>query len=88
MSWQIKLQRAKRHYAELETALSSFFATRPYKINTRRNDEGKLVYFLGEVRDVPVEVSLIIGDVIQNLRSALDHLVYDLWIQEANGQGR
>jgi hypothetical protein len=88
MTWQIKLERAKRHYAELETALASFFATTPYKISTRRNDERKPVYYLSEVTDVPVEFSLIIGDVIQNLRSALDHLAYDLWVREANGQGR
>src|ERR1035441_6054941 len=88
MTWQIKLERAKRHYAELETALAIFFATTPYKISTRRNDERKLVYYLSEVTDVPVELSLITGDVIQNLRSALDHLAYDLWVREANGQGR
>jgi hypothetical protein len=88
MTWQAKLERAKRHYAELETALAGFFATQPYKVSTRRNDEGKLVYYLSDVTDVPVELSLIIGDVIQNLRSALDHLAYDLWAKEANGQGR
>lgn len=88
MTWQVKLERAKRHYAELETTLASFFATTPYKINTRRNGEGKLVYFLSEVTDAPIEFPLIAGDVIQNLRSALDHLAYDLWVKEANGQGR
>jgi hypothetical protein len=88
VTWQAKLKRAKRHYAELETALASFFATRPYKISTRRSDEGKLVYYLSEVTDVPVELSSIIGDVIQNLRSSLDHLAYELWLKEASGQGR
>jgi hypothetical protein len=88
MTWQAKLERAKRHYAELETTLASFFAIKPYKISTRRNSERKLVYYLSEVTDIPVEMSLITGDVIQNLRSALDHLAYDLWFKEANGQGR
>jgi hypothetical protein len=88
MTRQAKLERAKRHYAELEAALKSFFSTNPYKISTRRNDAGKLVYYLSDVADVPVELSLITGDVIQNLRSALDHLAYDLWVKEASGRGR
>jgi hypothetical protein len=88
MTWQTKLGRAKRHYAELEATLEIFFATTPYKISTRRNDEGKLVYYLSEVTEVPAELSLITGDVVQNLRSALDHLAYDLWVKEANSQGR
>lgn len=88
MTWQPKLERAKRHFVELETALASFFAMTPYKISTCRNDEGRLVYYLSDVADVPVELSLITGDVIQNLRSALDHLAYDLWVNEASGRGR
>ncbi len=88
MTWQVKLERAERHYAELQAVLKIFFSTNPYKISTRRNDAGKLVYYLSDVADVPVELSLITGDVIQNLRSALDHLAYDLWVREANGRGR
>ena len=88
MTWQTKLERAKQHYAELEAALASLFAINPYKISTRRNDEGRLVYYLSGVTDIPVEFSLIAGDVIQNLRSALDHLAYALWVKEADGQGR
>jgi len=86
MTWQIKLARARRHYTELETVLKMFLSTNPYKISTRRNDAGKLVYYLSDVADAPAELSLIAGDVIQNLRSALDHLTYDLWLKEANGQ--
>ena len=37
---------------------------------------------------MPVELACITGDIIQNLRSALDHLAYDLWVKESNGQGR
>jgi hypothetical protein len=88
MTWQTKVGRAKRHYAELEAALASFFAAAPYKVSTRKNDEGKLVYYLSDVADVPDEISLIIGDVIQNLRSALDQLAYTLWVNEAGGQGK
>jgi hypothetical protein len=88
MTWRVKVERAKRHYAELGTAVTKFFDTQPYKVSTRRNGEGKLVYYVSEVADVPAELSCITGDVIQNLRSALDHLAYDLWAKESNGLGR
>ena len=88
MTWQVKLARAKRHYAELDAILKFFFSRNPYKVSARRNTVGKLVYYVSEVTDVPVELSLVTGDVIQNLRSALDHLAYELWVKEANGRGR
>jgi hypothetical protein len=88
VTWQTKVARAQRHYAELEEALKVFFSTNPYKIATRRNNAGRIVYYLSEVTDVPTDLTLIAGDVIQNLRSALDHLAYDLWAKESNGHGR
>lgn len=88
MTWQAKLERAKRHYTELDAVLAGFSATKPYKVSTRRNDEGRLVYYLSGVADIPIDISLITGDVIQNLRSALDQLAYELWVRESNGQGR
>ena len=88
MTLQVKLERAKQHHSELEAALKNFFSTSPYKIRTRKNDAGKLVYYVSDVADLPVTIPLIIGDVIQNLRSALDHLAYDLWTKEAGGRGR
>jgi hypothetical protein len=88
MTWQLKLARAKRHYTELDAALKSFFSTNPYKVHTRRNDANRIVYYVSDVADAPTELSLIAGDVIQNLRSGLDHLAYDLWKKEANGQGQ
>lgn len=88
MTWQTKVSRAKRHYAELEDALKIFFSTNPYKIAIQRNDAGRIVYYLSDVADIPFDLTLITGDVIQNLRSALDHLAYDLWVRESNGHGR
>ena len=88
MTLHVKLSRARKHYAELQAAQTSFFSTGPYKISARTNEAGKLVYYLSHVADVPDELALIAGDVIQNLRSALDHLAYDLWVREANGLGR
>ncbi len=86
MNWINKIDRAKQHLGELQIEISAFFASNPYRIGTRRDSQTKrLVYYLTDVASVPDKIALISGDVIQNLRSALDHLAYDLFISENKG---
>lgn len=74
---QSKILRAQKHIADVASETSRFLATRPYCVTTRRQpDTNKLVYYVASVRPVPQSLSLIAGDVIQNLMSALDHLAY------------
>jgi hypothetical protein len=74
-----KAERAKHHVNELDTALRAFFGTNPYAVGTKRDPQTrKLIYYLVSVRDVPREISVIAGEVLQSLRSALDHLAYQL----------
>ena len=87
MSSKIKIYRAKQHLKELQDIINEFFASNPYKIDTKRDSHTRrLVYYLTDVKDVPPEISLISGDIIQNLRSALDHLAYELFIKETKGK--
>jgi hypothetical protein len=74
-----KVERAKHHVKELEVELSAFQYTNPYKVGTKRNPQTRqLIYYLTSVSDVPIGISVIAGEVIQSLRSALDHLAYQL----------
>jgi hypothetical protein len=74
-----KVERGKQHIHQLESELRAFFKTRPYTVGTKRNPETRrLVYYITNVRDTPVSIATIAGDVLQNLRSALDHLAYQL----------
>ena len=74
-----KVERAKHHVQELNVALEGFFATNPYVIHTKRNSETRqLIYYLASVRYVPPVIDVIAGEVLQSLRSALDHLAYQL----------
>jgi len=67
---------------ELEEALQSFYATNPFKFSGKADlQAGKVVYTMDSVKDAPDEVSLIAGEIIQNLRSALDHLAYQLFLR-------
>jgi len=70
----MKLDRAKQRMKELEEALQSFYATNPFKFSGKADlQAGKVVYTMDSVKDAPDEASLIAGEIIQNLRSALDH---------------
>jgi hypothetical protein len=76
---QTKIKRAKSHIQDFETARTNFFAHDPYVIATKRNPETRqLAYYLVSVEEVPPLLGAIAGDAIQNLRSALDHLAYQL----------
>jgi hypothetical protein len=78
----MKLDRARQRMTELEQALQSFYATNPYKFSGKADlQAGKVVYTMDWVKDAPDEVSSIAGEVIQNLRSALDHLAYQLFLR-------
>lgn len=82
-----KIDRAKQHLNELQRELKTFFNSHPYRIGTKRDAQTKrLIYYVIEVKDTPDKLSLISGDIIQNLRSALDHLAYELFVKETSGK--
>lgn len=74
-----KIERAKKHIQELRLELQAFFDTRPYVVGTKRSPETRqLIYYLIDVRQTPAMIPVIAGEVLQNFRSALDHLAYQL----------
>ena len=79
-----KVNRANRHIEELHRSIRRFIDTSPYKIGRKLDPRtGEAVYYLTEAPAVPDEMALIAGDVLQNLRSTLDHLAWAL--VETNG---
>jgi len=75
----LKVERAKEHSRRLEEGLTAFFATNPYGVSCKQQPESRRpVYFVSRADAIPDSISLIAGDVIQNLMSALDHLAYQL----------
>jgi len=79
-----KVTRAEQHIQDFQRAVASFCASRPYETGVKIDaDAGNRVYYLVSVRDVPLGVATIAADVLQNLRSALDHIVYQL-VLDAN----
>lgn len=83
---QAKITWAKQHIGDLDREITAFLKTNPYKIGTKLNPETrKLTYYVAAVEEAPPSIALRIGDAVQCLRSALDHLVHQL--HEVAGTG-
>ena len=77
---QVKIQRGREHLEELRKEIGTFYATKPYEVTPKRNPSRGLIYYVSKVDPVPTHLATIAGDVIQNLRSALDHLSWQLFL--------
>lgn len=75
----LKIERAKKHIIDLESECNGFFSKHPYSFRFEINPQsGEREYYVVSVKDVPVSVSIILGDALNNLRSALDHMCWHL----------
>ena len=84
----LKLDRAKVHMTELDHAFRSYLR-RAVPLE-HRPDVGDLNWHF-EIKEDPLRDTfpLIIGESIQNMRTALDYLVYELaWLAGANSRKR
>ena len=74
-----KIKWAYKHIAELESAILAFKGTDPYGVIPKPDPKtGGIQYCVVEAPGVPVEIALLSGEIIQNLRSALDYLIVQL----------
>jgi hypothetical protein len=73
----VKIGRANEHFRTLEIEVRQYLDSKPYSIGVKRHPESRrLIYFVENVNPTPIKLSAILGDVIHNLRSSLDHLAY------------
>src|ERR1700722_3319588 len=75
----IKVERAKKHILDLESERDRFFQTKPYSFSHSTDPKsGDRKYYIKGVEPIPIQFSVVIGDALNNLRCALDHLAYHL----------
>jgi hypothetical protein len=75
----VKVDRANDHIHDLIEKISEFRDTEPCGIRKEFDLETRQLYWYADrVSEIPICIPLIAGDVLNNLRSALDHLVYAL----------
>jgi len=76
---KLKLERARSHINALATEVSSLSLNSPCRFVIENDcDPSFKVVKLRRTRSLPENISLIFGDSVHNLRSALDHLAYEL----------
>src|ERR1700687_47569 len=80
----VKIERAKEHIRNLEAEINAFWTPDRYaiapEVDHRTGDE---VFKIHGNLEVPARWGCIVGEVVHNLRSALDHLAWQLVL--ANG---
>ena len=73
-AWKSKLRRARHHERDLEAALRQYSQLNPFELISKL--EGNDLVVRVHIRhEIPEELSLIVGDLLHNARSALDLLV-------------
>src|SRR6266849_7739244 len=75
----LKVERAKKHILDLESERGRFFKDEAYTFAPKINPQtGQREFYATTVRDIPLTFSVILSDVLHNLRSALDHTTWHL----------
>ena len=76
---RLKVERAREHLDNLDRAIKAFRATNSYVVK-REFDKGqnRHLFRVHIEKSIPTAFGLIIGDAVHNLRSALDHVVWEL----------
>jgi hypothetical protein len=78
-AWWAKADRAQNHLRSLDRLVAEFRASEPYTVVPRPTDiPGRTEYRLHIHKQMPVEIGTTIGDILHNLRSALDSLAYEI----------
>jgi hypothetical protein len=81
-----KVERAKKHIADMNRAVGIFDNSGAYKIGTKHDPyTRKLIYYLTGVEEVPTEITQVASDAIGNLITALDHLAFCLYREHTPG---
>lgn len=79
---RLKLNRASEHLNSLNAMIQAFIDRKPYGLGVRIDMKAnELVLSISIGENPPVELGLVIGDVVHNLASCLDHLVCALAIK-------
>lgn len=75
-SAKLKLARAAKHIKSLKRSIAEYAASRPYKI-TGAKTQGNAKK-LTIPREPPRDISILAGEALYQMRSALDHLAFEL----------
>jgi hypothetical protein len=74
-----KIEWAEHHVGNLNLELASFFDAKPYEIVVEHDAQANQEIYKINIRaPIPRTIPLMVGDIVHNLRSAFDHLAFQL----------
>lgn len=78
-SWNAKLARAREHVESLRGQVRDYRASEPYELKPESTEvPERLAYRLSIWRPQPTSISTTVGDIVHNLRTALENLAFGL----------
>src|SRR2546426_3048769 len=87
-SSRAKTKRAKKHFGQLKVWLKSLRDPSAHLVGIYEDPQtGQLSAKLDQLKEIEETVPLIIGDIVHNLRSALDHIAFHLVFKDTGGNG-
>ncbi|WP_410660934.1 hypothetical protein [Amycolatopsis sp. lyj-112] len=85
-SWNAKLARASEHVESLRALVRQYRESGPYEVRPEATDTpGRLAYRLSVWRPQPISISTTVGDIVHNLRGALESLAFELALRSQGG---
>lgn len=81
----MKLGRAEEHFSTIKGDLMAWKQTQPYTVSRTSDPEGGRHALIVEIKGQPPldRLSVVTGDCVHNLRSALDNVVYAVAVEES-----
>ena len=73
-----KLRRADKHLIALFHEISEYVDSTPYELVAKRDPDNRAVMIFRVTRQPPLAFATAVGDVIANMRSALDYIAHEL----------
>ncbi len=89
LSFELKLLRAEQHLNDLDRVISAYSNTRPYRVieNVQAQRNRGMRCWTAYVTEPPSPwFSVVLGDVVYNIRSSLDHLAVALVPRSRRGK--
>jgi hypothetical protein len=81
VSARLKVERAREHLGDIYTIMQAVAPGELYEVGIKEDVEArKRIYYAARVEPIPNRILILAVDTIHNLRSALDHLAYDLFM--------
>jgi len=76
---KLKIERAKKHISELHNEVAAYVGRHPHRMVVQQDTDPRYFrWVLRIIEKIPEEFPVIIGDVVHNLRAALDLLACEL----------